>query len=151
MNKTKKYDLRKMTLRNMSECGLSLRQLGKNAKSMEDVSNNIIQYFYNNLVSQILGDKSCVLIRFFQTNSYEELEPKLQKSVCEVLGNDIVNNSLKCLTLMATAGELPEWNSRHESVGHQIVPLVSKEAIAQIMIYQLLHQLGLNFVVSAEE
>ncbi|AFY35099.1 sensor histidine kinase [Calothrix sp. PCC 7507] len=145
MKKIKKYDLRKMTLRNMSECGLALRQLGNNANSMEDVSNHIIEYFYNNLVDQKSGDGSCALIRFFKTNSYEELEPALQKYVCKILDNDVVTNSLKCLTLMATAGELPEWNSRYESVGHQVIPLGSKEAIAQIpMISQLLYQLGLN-------
>jgi two-component system NtrC family sensor kinase len=145
MKNKKTYDLRRMTLRNMSECGLALRQLGNNADSMEDVSNQIIQYFYKNLVQQNSDEKACVLIRFFKTHSYGELLPELQEYVCKIFDTDVINNSLKCLTLMATAGELPEWNLRNQSVKHQVIPLGSKEAIAQIpMISQLFHQLGLN-------
>ena len=73
------YDLQKMTLRDMSECGLALRHLGKGANSMEDVSNEIIHYLYKNLIDKQSGDKSCVLIRFFKTHPYGELTPELQE------------------------------------------------------------------------
>ncbi|WP_339374020.1 sensor histidine kinase [Calothrix sp. PCC 6303] len=134
-----------MTLRDMSECGLALRRLGDNALSMEEVSNNIIQYLYNNFVDSSPNDKSCVLIRFFKTHSYRDLTPDLQKHAKEILSTPTVSNNLKCLTMLATAGELPEWNSRHQSVGHKAIPLANEDAIARMpMLSQLVQQLGLN-------
>jgi two-component system, NtrC family, sensor kinase len=62
-----------------------------------------------------------------------------------ILSDRIVPDNLKCLTMLATAGQLPEWNSRHQSVGHKAIPLANEKAIAHIpMIYQLIQQLGLN-------
>jgi two-component system, NtrC family, sensor kinase len=139
------YDIQKMTLRDMSECGLALRRLGDNAQSMEEVSNNIIKYLYQNFVDSSSGEKLCVLIRFFKTHSYKELTPDLQEYARGILSDRIVPDNLKCLTLLATAGELPEWNSRHQSVGHKLIPLANEDAIARIpMISQLIQQLGLN-------
>ncbi|MGB3654153.1 MAG: ATP-binding protein, partial [Rivularia sp. (in: cyanobacteria)] len=58
---------------------------------------------------------------------------------------DSLKDKLKCLTLLATAGELPEWNSRYKSVGHKAIPLVNEDTIHRIpMISQLVKQLGLN-------
>jgi two-component system, NtrC family, sensor kinase len=139
------YNIKKMTLRDMSECGLALRRLGDNALSMEEVSNNIIQYLYNNFVDSSSHEKSCALIRFFKTHSYRDLTPDLQEHARGILKEDIISDDLKCLTMLSTAGELPEWNSRHKSVGHKAIPLVNEEAIARIpMISQLIQQLGIN-------
>jgi two-component system, NtrC family, sensor kinase len=139
------YNIQKMTLRDMSECGLALRGLGDDALSMEEVSNNIIEYLYQNFVDSSCGEKHCVLIRFFKTHSYSELTPDLQEYASGILSDRIIPHNLKCLTLLATAGELPEWNSRHQSVGHKAIPLANEDAIARIpMIYQLIQQLGLN-------
>lgn len=82
---------------------------------------------------------------FFKTHSYRELTPDLQEYASGILSDRIVPDNLKCLTLLATAGELPEWNSRHQSVGHKAIPLANEDAIARIpMIYHLIQQLGLN-------
>lgn len=139
------YDLQKFTLRDMSKCGLALRNLGNEANSMEEASNHIIQYLYENLIDKKSGEKSCILIRFFKTHSYGELTSELQEYALSLLGNYSPNDSLKCLTLLATAGVLTEWNSRHLSKGHKAIPLANEDAIARIpMISQLIQQLGLN-------
>ncbi|MBD6617368.1 sensor histidine kinase [Komarekiella sp. 'clone 1'] len=139
------YDLQKFTLRDMSECGLALRHLGNKANSMEEASNYIIQYLYENLIEKQSGKNSCVLIRFFKTHSYGELTSELQECTQDLLGNHLPDDSLKCLTLLATAGEQSEWNSRYKSGGHKAIPLANEEAIARIpMIFQLIQQLGLN-------
>ncbi|MEA5569820.1 sensor histidine kinase [Calothrix sp. UHCC 0171] len=139
------YDIQKMTLRDMSECGLALRRLGDDALTMEEVSNNIIHYLNQNFVDSSSHEKACVLIRFFKTHSYRELTPDLQEYASQILRDRIVSDHLKCLTLLATAGELPEWNSRYQSVGHQAIPLVDEDAIARIpMISQLIQQLGID-------
>lgn len=139
------YDITQFGLRNMSECGLALRQLGKYTNSTEEVSNRIIQYLYQNLISQDTKEKSCVLIRMFQTIPYKQLTPDLQEYASKLLNNQAFTPNLKCLTLMATAGNKAEWNSRQKSSGHQAIPLANKEAIAKIpMISQLIQQLGLE-------
>ncbi len=139
------HDLTKFTLRDMSECGLALRQIAEKADCMEDASNLIIKYFYEHFINKETGEKSCILVRFFKTHAYEKLTPELQEYVQDILGKNKIADDLKCLTLLATAGELPEWNSRYKSVGHKAIPLVNEDTIHRIpMISQLITQLGLN-------
>ena len=139
------YDLTQFSLRDMSECGLILRHIGKNTNSTEEVSNRVIKYFYENIVSKNTQEKSCALIRMFQTIPYEKLTYELQESASKLLNNQPVNPNLKCLTLLATAGEKPEWNLRQKSSGHKAIPLANKEAIAKIpMRSRLIQQLGLD-------
>ncbi len=143
------YDLTKFTLRDMSECGLALRQITEKADCMEVASDLIIKHFYEHLIDKNTGEKSCILVRFFKTHAYEKLTPELQEYARDMLENnpvaDSLKDKLKCLTLLATAGELPEWNSRYKSVGHKAIPLVNEDTIHRIpMISQLVKQLGLN-------
>lgn len=129
----------------MSECGLALRQLGKNSETMEVAGQEIIQYLFEHLVDHQNQNKSCALIRLFKTHSYGELTQELEASACQVLGHSEIPPFLKCLTLLATAGERPEWNSRYESRGHQVIPLANENAIAGIpMVSQLIKQLGID-------
>ncbi|MDY6902641.1 MAG: histidine kinase dimerization/phospho-acceptor domain-containing protein, partial [Cyanobacteriota bacterium] len=139
------HDLTKFTLRDMSECGLALRHIAEKANSMEDASNLIIKYFYENLIDKNTGENNCILVRLFKTHPYGKLTPELQEYVRDILGHNQVVNDLKCLTLFATAGELPEWNSRYKSTGHKAIPLASEDTIHRIpMISQLIKQLGLH-------
>jgi two-component system, NtrC family, sensor kinase len=139
------YDLNQFTLRNMSECGLALRQLGQLGDSMEAVSQEIVRYFYNHLIDQQTQEKACALVRVFKTHSYGNLPPELQASARQSFGQDAVPDSLKCLTLLASAGDREAWNSRHTSTGHQAIPLANETAIAGIpMVSQLINQLGLD-------
>jgi signal transduction histidine kinase len=139
------YDLTKFTLRDMSECGLALRQIAEKADCMEDVSNLIIKYFYEHFINKDTGEKSCILVRFFKTHAYGKLTPELQEYVQDILSQNKIADDLKCLTLLATAGKQTEWNSRYKSVGHKAIPLVNEDTIHRIpMISQLITQLGLN-------
>ncbi|MGD1912800.1 MAG: sensor histidine kinase [Rivularia sp. (in: cyanobacteria)] len=139
------YDLTKFTLRDMSECGLALRQTAQNANSMEDASNRIIKHFYEHIIDQETGEKSCILVRLFKTHSYGKLTPELQEYARDILNKNKVADNIKCLTLLATIGDIPEWNSRYKSIGHKAIPLSSEDAIHRIpMISQLIRQLGLN-------
>src|SRR2546421_415537 len=61
------------------------------------------------------------------------------------LGDAAPWSMMKCLTLLASAGDLPAWNSRHTSVGHQAIPLASPEMLHRLpMISQLVQQFGLE-------
>ena len=72
------YDLTQFTLRDMSECGLTLRQLGQDADTMEAASRQIVQYLYEHLGNRQTGLQSGALVRLFKTHSYGKLPPDLQ-------------------------------------------------------------------------
>lgn len=145
-NKTDfKYNFSEFTLQNMFECGLALRQMGNNSNSMEEVSNKIIRYLYNSFIDSQTQEKSCVLVRFFKTHSYQDLEKNLQQLVSKNLPDSSIHKKLKCLTLLATVGDQKSWNNRLDSQQHQVIPLLSSEDIKKIpMIAQLVHQFGLD-------
>jgi hypothetical protein len=137
-------NLTNFTFTDMVECGLDLCQLGLGVENMEFASQKIVKYFYEALIDEQTGATACALIRCFKTHSYQDLDAELKESVCSQL-NYIPYLSMKCLTMLATIGDKPEWNSRHTSVGHKVIPLVSEDVVAQFpMISQLLKQFGLD-------
>ena len=139
------YDLTRFTLRDMAECGLALRQFGLGVESMEEASNRIVRYLYENFCTKPTGEKSCALVRLFKTHPYEDLEVELAEYARSMLDHYPPLPAMKCMTLLATVGEKTEWNSRHTSVGHKAIPLASESVVAQIpMISQLIRQLGLE-------
>jgi hypothetical protein len=78
------------------------------------------------------------------TLPYHELEPGLQEFARAALGTE-PDPPTKCLTLLATAGDLPSWNDRHQSAGHRAIPLASPQMVAQSpMIFQLITQFGIE-------
>ncbi|MEJ7758253.1 MAG: hypothetical protein WKF55_01545 [Gemmatimonadaceae bacterium] len=138
------YDLERFTLSDMTRCGIQLRKLGAGASSLEAVAGRTVEFLYGSLRTRD-GTPACALIRMFVTMPYEELEPNQQDVVRTVLGAAPEFQNMKCLTLLASAGELPAWNSRRDSVGHRALPLVSEESVARSpMIAQLIRQLGIE-------
>jgi hypothetical protein len=141
------HDLNKFGLKEMTICQSFLRQSGSDAESMEEVANNVVQYFYDNLIDGTTGEKACSLVRFFKTHDYETLEDDLKVFAENILKNSGVNMApdMKCLTLLATAGDKPDWNSRQKSNGHRAIPLPSKEFVEGLpMIANLIKQLRLE-------
>ncbi len=139
------YSLTGFTLREMTECGAKLRKLGVGASSMEEVANNLVSYLYHQFRDPQTGESALALVRFFKTHAYGELPLSLQQIANQMLGDCSHSPELKCLTLMATVGDRPEWHNRTTSVGHQVIPLLSEQMVVQTpMIAQLIKQLGLT-------
>ena len=139
------YDLKGFSSGEVAECGAELRRLGSTAASMEEAANKIVGYLYDNLVDGQTSKRCCALVRFYKTHPYGELEEGLQQFAQGLLGAPPESPETKCLTLLATAGERPEWNDRAKSEGHRAIPLASEEMVAQIpMVSQLVSQLGLE-------
>jgi hypothetical protein len=140
------FDLARFTLRDMTEVGAVLRKLGEGAASMEEVANRVVRYLHENLVDPGTGERECALVRFFKTHPYGELDSGLRDFAREMLPDpDAVVPEMRCLTLLATAGELPEWNARRSSVAHAAIPLASEEIVSKApMISRLLNQLGVR-------
>ena len=139
------YDLTNFTQNDMYQCALALRNMDVGAKSMEEVANRAVRYLYERLVDQQNGNRACTLVRFFKTHSYGELNEELQQSASKVLAGHAPELYTKCLTLLATAGDEPSWNSRQASTGHQAIPLVDGKFVNQIpMISELIQQFNVD-------
>src|SRR6266702_4485589 len=139
------FDLESFEFTQMIKLGAGLRNLGGGANSMESVATRIVHYFYESFISKSTGQKACVLVRLFKTHAFGDLDEDLRHSATTMLGDASASPSMKCLTLLATAGERPEWNSREESVGHKAIPLPSEKFVENIpMIARLFSQLGLS-------
>lgn len=56
-----------------------------------------------------------------------------------------ISPSLRCLTLLGTAGLEPEWNDPAASLAHRALPLLSDEMVRSMpMVHQLFRQLGVE-------
>lgn len=144
--KTDHFDINHFAIREMTECGKALRMIGEGSKSMEEVANRIVRYLYNGLIDgQKNGARACSLVRLFKTHAYSGLDPELQEFARNMLGDKAADPEMKCMVLLATAGEELEWQSRMTSKGHKAVPLPSEKAMAQIpMFLPLIRQFGMN-------
>ncbi|MDB4916965.1 MAG: hypothetical protein JWM95_4609 [Gemmatimonadetes bacterium] len=136
------YALSQFSLSDMTRFGIELRRLGADAVSMEEVANRIVTAVHQKLVIAPSNERACALVRTFVTLPYAQL-PAEQQAFSATLFPDIASQpGVKCLTLLATAGEEAEWNQRTLSRGHQALPLPSEESLVRSpMISQLIHQL----------
>ncbi|MDQ3950518.1 MAG: hypothetical protein M3282_09230 [Gemmatimonadota bacterium] len=128
----------------MLRCSTELRRATKDAPTMEEAAQRVCRAFYDELVAPD-GSKACALVRCYRTHPYGQLEPELQSFAKAALQGQTAGPTMRCLTLLGSAGDEPAWNSRRTSVGHQAIPLASAEMIAKApMIAQLIRQFGLE-------
>ena len=139
------FSLSTFDLAAMLRCGLDLRRVTQGAASMEEAARAVVRYFHGSAVDPATGERQCALVRFYKTHAYGALEPGLQAFVRGVLGARRPWDEMKCLVLLATAGDEPAWNDRRRSRGHQAIPLPSAQIVEQApMISQLIRELGLD-------
>jgi hypothetical protein len=138
------YDLTKFDLGDMLKCSLRLRETIAGAPSLEASAHRTCRFLYHELHGPD-APHACALVRCYKTHAFGSLEPELQSFVRGALGAETPRLTMKCLTLMATAGESAAWNSRHLSRGHRAIPLPSPEIVEKApMISQLIKELGLE-------
>ncbi|HET6229204.1 MAG TPA: hypothetical protein VFE05_03935 [Longimicrobiaceae bacterium] len=137
-------DLRAFSLLDMLRCGNGLHRATADTDTMEQAAESIIRYLYEQCGDGD-GSRQCAMVRFYKTHAYGRLPEDLKEFVRLQLGGAAPDAAVKCLTLLGTAGDQPEWNSRHESRGHRAIPLLSVEVVERApMIAQLIRQLGLE-------
>jgi hypothetical protein len=119
--------------------------MAKNAASMEETAMRMVRHVYGYLRDPQTQQPLCALVRLFKTHPFQHLPASLQTFARTMAGQQPILAQTRCLTLLASAGDVPAWNSRHTSVGHQAIPLTSEEMVLQSpMIAQLLRQFGLD-------
>lgn len=139
------YDLTSFTLADMVRCGGVLRLLVAESASMEEAAQKVTRYLYEHLLDGTSKERGCVLVRLFKTHRYAGLSEELQKFADSMAAGTALSVDTKCLTLLASAGDEPRWNSRRTSRGHQSIPLISEAMVEQFpMISQLVRQLGMT-------
>ena len=139
------YNLAHFSLSEMTACGSAIRKLGCDADTMETTASRIVRYFYDNFVEHETQQPTFTLVRFFKTHDFSDLSNNLQQVARRSLDNNSPSPDMKCLTLLGTAGDRFEWNHRHLSTRHQVIPLPSEQMVKQApMMSQLLQQLGLS-------
>jgi hypothetical protein len=139
------YHLASLTLSAMTQLGATLRRIGAGASSVEEVAQRVVRLLYDELIDSATGARACVLARFYFTTQYSNLDEDLRAFGSRLMKGSELRPETRCLTLLATAGEKPDWNSRKKSEGHKTIPLPSEQAFQAIpMVSQLIMQLGID-------
>ena len=125
------HDLASFSLGDMILCCTTIRNLCKGAKTMEETAGRIVHFLHTELADRQTGRPNCGLVRFYKVHSYGGLDETRQRFVASILGAPPVAET-RCLTLLATAGDEPDWRSTAQSRGHLAIPLASKEEIGRL-------------------
>jgi hypothetical protein len=146
-------DVADFTLGAMLRAGIAIRRVTRGADSLEEAADAITRYLYERCLDAS-GERACALVRFYKTHRYGELEPDLKAFAAARLEDREPNPDMRCLVLLATAGDERAWNARRASRGHQAIPLASAEQVrAAPMIMRLVEDMGVDIesLVSAPQ
>lgn len=118
-----------------------LRAEARKGRSLEECCQGLMEHF------QAAFADSIVLARTYAIVSYDRLpapDRAFVKATVDGLGaGDLLQENTRVLSLMGTAGVLPQWRQRYESRGHLAIPLLSEDFVAEIpMLASLIQQLG---------
>jgi signal transduction histidine kinase len=135
------FDLLHFSLEDVVQCGGSWQRAAAPTRSFEEAATAIVQCLYQDFSDE--RHRPFLLVRLFATQTFGKMPEDLREFARKLVGGRDLSPDQKCLVLMASAGERPEWNSRKSSLAHQAIPLESDRlAIDFPMISQLLAQLG---------
>ena len=139
------FDLTNFGLAEMLQLGRSLRLASAGLPSMRAAAETTTRLLYREFVDPRTSSPACALVRFYKTHSYRGLPEDDQAFARALLGNGKPSPELKCLTMLASAGDEPQWNSPRDSRGHRAIPLPSVQMVEGApMIAALIKQFGLT-------
>lgn len=137
------YDLHQFGLKQMIESGRRLRALGHGASSMDEAALEVTSFLYNSFRDPLTERPNCALVRCFKTHPYGRL-PRALQAAALAAAPAAPAEFTRCLCLLASRGDLPEWNHCDGSQGHRAIPLATVEMVERApMIARLLQQMGL--------
>lgn len=128
----------------LSRAGESIRQIARDATSMEDASRRVVSFLYDDLRTAD-GEPALALARLYKTHPYGKLPDDLRAFARAQLVGEPDGDEVRCLTLLGTRGVKAAWDDRRQSSGHKAIPLPSAEFVERLpMIAALVGQLGLE-------
>jgi hypothetical protein len=135
----------------MLNCSLGIRRAARASKTMEEAARRMCAYLYDSFrggapaEGSAEADRQLALVRLYRTYPYLRLDVELRGFADRLLLGARPSPSMRCLTLLATAGTQPAWNDRRASQGHRAIPLASREMVEQApMIAELVRAFGLE-------
>jgi hypothetical protein len=136
-------DLSAFGLGPMVRLSAALRELSPGCASLEDFAQRVCTSLHETFLDTD-GQRQTALVRFYGTAPLASL-PAAEQRFASRGADDVLPDSTTCLTLLGTAGELPQWNDRRASVGHRAIALRDPEQVARLpMVAALLDQLGVD-------
>lgn len=138
------YSLARMTVSDMAHASSQLRKLGRGARTMEEASQRVARFFFDELGVPESRERGAVLVRLYKTHRFGALPSDLQAFATTVARAPLAP-TVPCLALLGSAGLEVAWCSRRGSNGHRAIPLPSVEAVGRLpMVAQLVAQLGFD-------
>jgi hypothetical protein len=140
-------NLEEFELADMLRCSQGLQEAVRGEACMETAAAAVCRFLYDEL-GDGGGGRACPLVRFYKTHAYGALPPELQRFAKRAFGAVAISPpepAMKCLTLLATVGDEPQWNDRRASENHQAIPLPSPYVVERApMIAQLIREFGMD-------
>lgn len=138
-------DLANFGLTEMLRCSRALHRAAAGAPTMEATARLICRSLHDELRAPD-GDRACILVRCYKTHPFAGLPADVRRYARKATGDDATPpDSMRCLTLLASAGSQPQWNARSSSKAHQAIPLPSPRMVEQApMIAALIRDFGLE-------
>lgn len=100
------------------------------AATFEEAAGVACRHLYDELRAPEGGERACALVRSFKSHPYGLLEPALQEHARASLPDGRApSDATPCLTLVASAGDLPDWSSRHASRTRRCLAIDSPSAV----------------------
>lgn len=128
----------------LQEIANGLTLIAEDSSTVEECAQRWSFHLYDNFLDDD-EEPACVLVRCFRTGRYSGLSTELRDLASTVASGAELEAHTQCLVLLGSAGRNSNWNSRHKSVGHRVIPLLSSEMVARSpMIAQLFRQLGID-------
>jgi signal transduction histidine kinase len=128
----------------MLEVGSRVRACCTGAESLQAVAQRIVSYLYHDL-RDARGARATAMVRFFLTRPFGALPLPYQEFIRATHGAESAADDMICLSLMATSGVDPDWNSPSTSRTDVAVPLrEANMAAAAPMINALIAQFGVD-------
>jgi hypothetical protein len=139
------YDLARFGMTELMDCRGRVRSLFDDDPGTPiAAAQRVVDFFYREL-TDANGAPACALVRFFKTEPFRNLSADLKAFALQAAGMTALADDVRCLTLLATNGDEPDWRSPELSRGHRAIPLTSVDAVEKApMIAQLIKQLGLS-------
>ena len=128
--------------------GWTARGIGEGHATLESAARVLTRYFYDALLADGPDGptRACALVRCYKTHPFASLPADLQQAALRLLeAGEQATPEMRCVTLLASAGDEPTWNSRHDAGAHAAIPLPTADAVARWpMIAQLARDFGLD-------
>ena len=128
--------------------GWAARGIGEGRATLESAARALTRHFHDTLETDGPDgpERACVLVRCYKTHPFASLPADLQRGARRLLRpGEHATAEMRCVALLASAGDEPSWNSRQGGGGHAAIPLPTEEAVVRWpMIAKLAQDFGLE-------